>query len=123
MNLLPVIVVLLTAAPVCAQARVYTNADLSPHPVTWSRSVTAAELAGLQDRAFRLPAALPLEPTVIIVSERIEPQPLPPTRPLSAPWRMTAYVGRSPWRSSVPVVTIGQPASGRRHRRVAERCC
>jgi len=110
--------VLLTAAPVCAQSRVYTNADLTPHPVTaWTRTATPEDLASLQTRAFRLPAALPLEPTVIIVSERIEPQPLPPTRPLSDPWRMTAYVGRSPWRSSVPVVTIGQPASGRRHRR------
>ena len=110
--------VLLTAAPVCAQSRVYTNADLTPHPVTaWTRTATAAELAGLQTRAFQLPGRWPLEPTVIVIGDRIAPQPLPPTRPLSEPWSMTAYVGRSPWRSSVPVVTIGQPASGRRHRR------
>jgi len=116
-TILLAVAVLLTAAPVCAQVRTYTNADLSPHPVTWVRSVTAEELAGLQTRAFQLPGRWPLEPTVIVIGERIEPQPLPPTRPLSDPWSMTAYVGRSPWRSSVPVVTIGQPASGRRHRR------
>jgi hypothetical protein len=117
-TILLAVVALLTAAPVCAQSRVYTNADLTPHPVTaWTRTATPEDLAGLQTRAFQLPGRWPLEPTVIVVSTRAEPQGLLPYRPLSEPWSMTAYVGRSPWRSSVPVVTIGQPASGRRHRR------
>jgi len=118
MKVLPLVVVLLTAAPVCAQSRVYTNADLTPHPVTtWTRTATPEDLAGLETRAFQLPGRWPAEPTVVIVGERLAPQPLLPTRPLSEPWSMTAYVGRSPWRSSVPVVTIGTPTPhGRRPR-------
>jgi hypothetical protein len=67
-RLLPLLVVLLTSAPVVAQeARVYTNADLGRQTVTWQRTVTAEEWAGLEARQFRLPPSLPDGPTVVVV--------------------------------------------------------
>ena len=119
MRTFPLLALLLIATPAAAQSRLYTNADLTPTPVTrWTRTVTAAELASLEARQFRLASALPDGPTVIFISDRVEPQPLSPWRPLSEPWTMTAYVGRSRYRSAAPVVTIGAPAahSRRPHR-------
>ena len=49
-----------TASPVVAQtSKVYTNADLSSKPVTWSRTVTPEELAGLAARQFVAPPETP----------------------------------------------------------------
>lgn len=94
MRLITLLVALLTAAPVFAQgSRLYTNADLGKKSIAWTRTVTAEELHGLEARQFKLPPALPDGPTVIILSNREEPQPLPLTRPLSEPWSLTTYVG------------------------------
>lgn len=58
-------VLLASALPAVAQSsKVYTNADLTSKPVTWSRTVTPEELAGLQARAFSAP--LPPGPTVYV---------------------------------------------------------
>jgi hypothetical protein len=93
MRILPLVAVLLFATPAFSQSRLYTNADLTPKPVTWTRTVTPEELRGLEARQFRLPI-LPDGPTVIFVSTREQPQPLTPYRPLQEPWSMTTYVGR-----------------------------
>jgi hypothetical protein len=88
------VALLLSARTVAAQSKVYTNRDLTPRPVTaWTRTVTPEELRGLESRQFKLPLELPDGPTVIYVSQRVDPQPLPPYRPLSEPWSMTTYVG------------------------------
>ena len=65
MRVVTLLVVLLTAAPVVAQeSRLYTNADLTPNPVTaWTRTVTLAELASLASRQFALSPQLPGGPT------------------------------------------------------------
>ena len=52
MRLLPLAALLLTTSPVFAQSRVYTNADLTSNPVTWTRTVTPEEWQGLADRQF-----------------------------------------------------------------------
>ena len=99
MRVITLLVVLFTAAPVVAQeSRLYTNADLTPNPVTaWTRTVTLAELASLASRQFALSPQLPGGPTVIFISLPDAPgfTPFPPTRPLSEPWSMTTYVGRT----------------------------
>jgi hypothetical protein len=67
---------LCAGSPVAAQStKVYTNADLTSRPVTWTRTVTAAELAGLQARQFVAP--LPPGPSVFVLdaSERLAPMP------------------------------------------------
>jgi hypothetical protein len=82
-RLLPLLVVLLTSLPVVAQeARVYTNADLGAKPVTWRRTVTPEEWAGIEARQFRLPPSLPDGPTVVVVP--------------SAPWP-DLEAGPVPW--------------------------
>jgi len=98
---------LLVTAPAIAQSRVYTNQDLTPTPVTtWTRTVTAAELAGLEARQFRLPPAVPADgPRVVILQDTPRFAPFEPTRPLSEPWSMTTYLSRG-----------GRP-SGRGHHR------
>lgn len=99
MRILPLITVLLVAAPAFAQSRVYTNADLTAHPVTqWSRSVTAEELAGLKAREFHLPTRRPA-PDVLIVPHDPDWPFTTSTRdaiavPFFQPWSMYAYVGR-----------------------------
>jgi len=86
---------LLIGTPGFAQSKVYTNRDLTPKPVTaWTRTVTPAELAGLQARAFQLPPDLPDGPTVIIVSTREVSPTYPTIAPLAEPWSMTTYYGR-----------------------------
>jgi hypothetical protein len=109
MRVVTLLVVLLAAAPVAAQEpRLYTNADLTPKPVTaWTRTVTLTEFAGLASRQFALSPQFADGPTVIFVSLP-DPRgftPFPPTRPLSEPWSMTTYVGR-PYG--------GHPSGGRR---------
>ena len=87
------VALLLTATPGFSQTRVYTNADLTPTPVTrWTRTVTPEELASLAARQFRLPQAFD-GPTVIIIGERQDMEPLPPYRPLSEPFFHTSYPG------------------------------
>jgi len=88
---------LCTALPAAAQSRVYTNADLTPRPVTaWTRTVTPAELASLESRQFRpswSPSERPYGPVVVILPNTPLFAPFEPTRPLSEPWSMTTYVG------------------------------
>jgi len=103
---------LLSTSPVGAQSRVYTNADLTSKPVTtWTRTVTAEELAGLKAREFHLPS-LPPAPDVMIVphdptwpfqTSTLEAM----SKPLFEPWSMTTYLGHGYGR-------YGGHASGRR---------
>ena len=58
---------LLSTSPAWAQSRVYTNADLSAHPVTWRSSVTPEQLAGLEARQFRGSPVQDWGPQVVIV--------------------------------------------------------
>ncbi len=63
MKLLPLTALLLAASPAFAQSsRVYTNADLGHSSVTWTRSVTPEELAGLTDRQFVYIPPRPVRP-------------------------------------------------------------
>jgi hypothetical protein len=63
MRILPLVVALSTAAPVCAQTRLYTNADLTPKPVTaWTRTVTPAELESLRQHQYQAPPEPAREP-------------------------------------------------------------
>lgn len=74
MKLLPVALVLLAAAPVGAQTRVYTNADLTSHPVTtWTRRVTAEELESLRKHQYQAPPAPAPEWGPIITVVRSSP--------------------------------------------------
>lgn len=101
MRLITLLVVLLSTAPIGAQSRLYTNADLGTKPVVWSRTVTPEELRGLEARQFVLPAPRPtIGPWVTIVPH----DPNWPFRtstlddigkPLAELWSMTTYVGRS----------------------------
>jgi hypothetical protein len=98
MKILPLITLLLVATPAFAQTRIYTNADLGQHPVTWTRTVTPAELAGLEARQFHLPS-LPPAPDVMIVPHDpnwpFQTSTLDAINtPLFQPWYMSAYVGR-----------------------------
>ncbi len=62
---------LLSTSQAWAQSRVYTNADLSAHPVTtWSRSVTADELAGLEARQFQGSPVQEWGPQVVILDSQ-----------------------------------------------------
>jgi hypothetical protein len=70
---------LCSVLPTFAQSgKVYTNADLTSQPVTWTRTVTAEELAGLKARQFVPPPATP-GPTAFVLgsSERLGPMPPP----------------------------------------------
>jgi len=96
-------VLLCTTSPVLAQsAKVYTNADLTSHPVTWSRTVTPEEWAGLQARQFVAP--LPPGPSVFVLgaSERLGPMPpayyVSPSSYADDLWRdpVTAYAVQHP---------------------------
>lgn len=98
MKPITLLVALLTAAPVCAQSRVYTNADLTAHPSTWTRTVTPEELAGLKAREFQLPAralppdnrAVPYDPNWPFTTSTLDAI----AEPFFKPWYMSAYVGR-----------------------------
>lgn len=73
MRTITLLVVLMTAWPAAAQSRLYTNADLTPTPMTaWTRTVTPAELEALAAHQFHAPAPA-LGPTVIVVG-RSAPQ-------------------------------------------------
>ena len=97
MKILPLITLLLVAMPAFAQSRVYTNADLTPRPMIWTRTVTAEELRSLEAHQFRLPT-LPAAPQVTIL-------PYDPNwpfqtstldaiaKPLFEPWYTTTYLG------------------------------
>ena len=59
------VVALSISTPAAAQqARVYTNADLG-RPVTRTRSITAEELRGLEERQFKFQPRLPDGPRVV----------------------------------------------------------
>jgi hypothetical protein len=71
------LILLLTGAPVFAQTRVYTNADLG-RPLSPSRPTpTADELAALAAHQFTLPPDYPIGPHVVILGEG---------HPSSTPW-------------------------------------
>jgi hypothetical protein len=73
--------ILCAALPAAAQSRVYTNADLTTHPVTsWTRTVTAAELASLREHQTQVAAPRSTDAPVIRLTP--EPQPVPPTTSL-----------------------------------------
>lgn len=99
MRTITVLVVLLTAAPGFAQSRLYTNADLTAHPVTqWTQTVTPEQLAGLKAREFHLPTR-PLPPDYRVVPHDPDWPFTTSTRdaiavPFFTPWSMYAYVGR-----------------------------
>jgi hypothetical protein len=106
MRILPLVVVLQSAAPVCAQSPLYTNADLTPKPVTaWTRRVTAAELESLRQYQYRAPPAPAREPWPSVFVMASSPtagpygefEPFPETRPLNGtPYVVSPrYVGRS----------------------------
>jgi hypothetical protein len=61
------VVVLAIATPAAAQqARVYTNADLAQgRPIARTRTVTAEELRGLEERQFKFQPRLPNGPQVV----------------------------------------------------------
>ncbi len=86
----------LTAWPAAAQSKVYTNQDLTPTAVTWTRTVTPEELAGLKAREYVYVPARPAEARVVILPNRPLFAPFAatsePTRPLSEPWSMTTYL-------------------------------
>lgn len=102
MRILPLAVVLLTAAPVGAQSRVYTNADLTPKPVTeWRRTVTPAELDSLRQHQYQAPPPAPAGangPTVVVFGSSPTDGPFGAFTPLAAPRRLdgTSYVD-PPW--------------------------
>lgn len=89
------VVVLCTALPAAAQSRLYTNADLSSKPVTPTRTVTAAELAGLKAREFVWVPSVPAGPRVFVLpaSERASFAPFPPRFDPDDLWRdpVTAF--------------------------------
>lgn len=58
---LVLVVVLCAPLPAVAQSsKVYTNADLSSRPVTFTRAVTPDEWAGIVSRQFIPPTAVPV---------------------------------------------------------------
>jgi len=87
----------LTAVPMAAQSRLYTNADVGRPLSSDRRTVTAAEVAGLKAREFVYVPTRPAEARVIILRDTpLFPPFAPtsePTRPLSEPWSMTTYLG------------------------------
>lgn len=98
-RLLPLLLVVVSVAPAAAQSRLYTNADLEKKPLaTWSRTVTAEELAGLKAREFHLPTRT-LPPDTRVVPHDPDWPFTTSTRdaiavPFFQPWSMYAYVGR-----------------------------
>jgi hypothetical protein len=91
-----------TALPAAAQSKVYTNADLGT--VHRTRTVTAAELAGLAARQFVFVPARPPAPVVVIGRDVAAgpfgafAPPLPDRRLdgslwTDPPWEQFAYVG------------------------------
>ena len=90
-----VVALVALAAPVSAQSRLYTNADLTPTPVaSWTRTVTADQLQGLRARAYvYVPPAPRAGPRVVILPNTPLFAPFEPTRPLSDPWSMTTILG------------------------------
>jgi hypothetical protein len=118
MKTIPILVALvLTALPATAQSRVYTNADLTSGAVTWTRTVTAEELRGLEARQFRSAAApeRPVRgdgPTVTVVPHTPWFPPFAatsePTRPLSEPWSMTTYLGHGGYHDARPRAVVGR---------------
>jgi hypothetical protein len=60
----------LTALPAVAQSKVYTNRDLTPTSVTWTRTVTPEELAGLKAREYVYVPKRPVEARVVRLPNR-----------------------------------------------------
>jgi hypothetical protein len=91
-----VIACLLLAAPVAAQTRVYTNADLGK-PITWSQTPTAEELASLKARQFVAPPFIPDRPSLRVIDGDPTHGPFGPfelsafTQPLDPNWRQDTW--------------------------------
>jgi len=90
-------IILIVAALLCAvvptsaqSPQVYTNADLTSKPVTWSRSVTAEEWRGLLSREFR-PPAYPDRATVYVIPS----SPASDMLPAPFPYRVSSSI--DPW--------------------------
>jgi hypothetical protein len=114
------LVVLLIAAPVCAQSRLYTNADLG-QPLTWTRTVTPDELQSLAEHQFQAPPTptrptgpwvtiLPHDPTWPFRTSTLDDI----GKPLAEPWSMTTYVGRGFGRSGSSHARLSAPRSSAR---------
>lgn len=113
MKILPLLVVLLTAAPVVGQSRLYTNEDLG-RPLSPGRgTVSPEQLAALAQHQYQAPPtpARELGPWVYVMRSsptagpfgEFAPFPTPVrldgTSYRDPPWFMSAYVGRSYGRS------------------------
>jgi len=113
------------ALPAAAQSRLYTNADLGT--VKRTRTMTAADLAGLKAREF---VYMPTAPGPRVVTLRSDPTDGPfgkfappiPDRRLDGslwtdpPWEMRAYVGYGHRSYGAPGPRTGHPG-GRRQTR------
>jgi hypothetical protein len=89
---------LLASSPAFAQDRVYTNADLGHHQVTWNRSVTGAEAAAiLAPHQFVYTPPLPHGPKVVILHSSSTAGPFGEFPPFPATRRLDGTPVDSPY--------------------------
>jgi hypothetical protein len=109
------VAVLFAPLPVFAQSpRVYTNADLGQKAVTWQRTVTSEEWAGIVERRFIPPPEMPVwGPSVYVIPWAGDAIPATPSI-----FGSSSYAD-SLWRDPVSAYALEHPieaAYGYRHR-------
>jgi hypothetical protein len=113
---------LCTASPVVAQSRVYTNADLTSKPVTWSRTVTPEEWRGLVSREFWPLPDYPDEAVAYVIpsspTSDVLPAPPPSTSSYADSWwsdPVLAFQLQHPIEAATAVWSHGFSRASRRH--------